>query len=46
MCNDFWDADRLYHNNGDGTFTDVLEQAVPHTPWFSMGSDLADINND
>ncbi|MCH8006978.1 MAG: VCBS repeat-containing protein [Planctomycetes bacterium] len=46
VCNDFWDADRLYHNNGDGTFTDVLEQAVPHTPWFSMGSDLADINND
>ena len=46
VCNDFWDADRLYRNNGDGTFTDVLEQTVPHTPWFSMGSDIADVNND
>lgn len=46
VCNDFWQADRLYHNNGDGTFTDVLEQCVPHTPWFAMGSDSADINND
>ncbi|TDJ58213.1 MAG: RNA-binding protein [Planctomycetota bacterium] len=46
VCNDFWDPDRLYRNNGDGTFTDVLEQALPHTPWFSMGSDIADINND
>ncbi len=46
VCNDFWDADRLYHNNGDGSFTDVLDETFPHTPWFSMGSDFADINND
>lgn len=46
VCNDFWDADRFYRNNGDGTFTDILEQAVPHTPWFSMGADFGDINND
>lgn len=44
--NDFWDADRWYRNNGDGTFADAIEQAVPYTPWFSMGADFGDINND
>ena len=44
--NDFDDPDHLWHNNGDGTFTDVIRQAVPHTSWFSMGADVADINND
>jgi hypothetical protein len=43
---DFTGPDHLYRNNGDGTFTDVLATAVPHTTWFSMGSDAADINND
>ncbi len=46
VANDFWDPDRLYRNDGDGTFTDVLPAMMPHTPWFSMGSDLADVNND
>jgi hypothetical protein len=45
-ASDFTPADHFYRNNGDGTFTDVLAEAVPHTPWFSMGSDSADINND
>ena len=36
----------LYINNRDGTFSDVLPNAVPHTPWYSMGSDAGDINND
>ncbi len=43
---DFGPPDRFYRNNGDGTFTDVLGTAVPHTTWFSMGSDAADIDND
>lgn len=46
ICNDFNDPDKLYRNNHDGTFTDVLLKAVPHTPWFSMGADAADLNND
>ncbi|MCA9261122.1 MAG: VCBS repeat-containing protein [Planctomycetales bacterium] len=46
VANDFNDPDHLYRNNGDGTFTDVLSETVPHTPWFSMGSDVADVDND
>ena len=40
------ESDILYRNNGDGTFTNVNKLALPHTPWFSMGSDVADVNND
>jgi hypothetical protein len=49
--NDFRGPDFLYRNNGPNengtvTFTDVIQVAVPHTPWFSMGSDFADVDND
>ncbi len=44
--NDFWDPDRWYRNNRDGTFTDIVHQTLPHTPWFSMGADFGDIDND
>lgn len=44
--NDFKVADQLYHNNGDGTFTEVIQHVFPHTTWFSMGSEAGDINND
>lgn len=46
VANDFAPADMLYHNNGDGTFTNLLDRAVPHTPHSSMGADLGDVNND
>lgn len=46
VCNDFLDPDKLYQNNGDGTFTNVIEDTVNITPWFSMGSDANDLNND
>jgi len=46
VANDFYGADHLYRNQGDGTFVDVAPKALPHTPWFSMGSDVSDINND
>ncbi len=46
VANDFDAPDALYHNNGDGTFTDVIKQVVPHVPYSSMGSDIGDINND
>ena len=46
ISNDFYSPDQLYKNKGDGTFTDVTREALPHTPWYSMGTDIADINND
>ena len=45
VANDFAAPDHFYRNNGDGTFTDVIGDVMPHTSWFSMGSDFADINN-
>ncbi len=44
--NDFHEDDYFYVNNGDGTFTDRLREYFGHTSRFSMGSDVADINND
>ncbi len=46
LGNDWMDRDYLYHNNGDGTFRDATEDAVPHTPMFTMGADAGDLNND
>lgn len=45
IANDFATPDQLYRNNGDGTFTNVLDQVVPHQPFSSMGADLGDIDN-
>lgn len=44
--NDFHEDDYLYINNGDGTFTESLEQSIRYTSRFSMGNDIGDINND
>lgn len=44
--NDFSGPDHLWRNNGDGSFSDVIQDVIPHTSWFSMGADAADINND
>ena len=44
--NDFKVADQLFLNNKNGTFTDVITQSFAHTTWFSMGSDVGDVNND
>jgi hypothetical protein len=46
VANDYGYPDRLFHNNRDGTFTDVLSRVLPHTSFSSMGSDLGDVNND
>lgn len=46
VANDFKGPDQLYQNNGDGTFRNVIKNSIPHTPWYSMGADTADINND
>ena len=36
----------LYHNNHDGTFTDVTAKAGVGTPCFAMGGAVGDIDND
>ncbi|WP_411029827.1 VCBS repeat-containing protein [Spongiimicrobium sp. 3-5] len=46
ISNDYNEQDYLYINNQDGTFTESLEKYIGHTSLFSMGSDIADINND
>jgi hypothetical protein len=46
VANDFSAPDQLYRNNRDGTFTDVVTPTLPHVPFFSMGSDFGDVNND
>lgn len=46
VSNDYNEQDYLYINNQDGTFTESLEDFIGHSSLFSMGSDIADINND
>ncbi|GAB3534094.1 VCBS repeat-containing protein [Pontibacter brevis] len=46
VSNDYDIPDFLYINNRNGTFTDQLKTSMGHTSHFSMGSDVADINND
>lgn len=46
VANDFDAPDFLYRNNGDGTFSNVIDQALPHTTFSSMGSDSGDVDND
>ena len=46
LSNDYEVPDYLYLNNGDGTFTDQLDERLGHTSHFSMGNDIADVNND
>lgn len=46
VANDFFIPDFLFINNKDGTFTDKINTNMGHSPYFSMGCDAADINND
>ncbi|MGD0366268.1 MAG: CRTAC1 family protein [Acidobacteriaceae bacterium] len=36
----------LFHNNHDGTFTDVTDKAGVSTPCWAMGASVGDYNND
>lgn len=46
LSNDYMAPDYLYINNKNGTFTDHLTDMIGYTSEFSMGNDVADINND
>ncbi len=43
---DYDEPDILYRNNGNGTFSNIADKALKHISNFSMGADVADINND
>jgi hypothetical protein len=46
VSNDFFERDYLYINKQDGTFAEALDEQMPSISMFSMGLDMADINND
>lgn len=46
VANDFAEGDYLYVNQKDGTFEEQIKQATNHISMYSMGTDIADINND
>jgi hypothetical protein len=46
ISNDYIANDLLYINQKDGTFRNEAEAHVPYQSRFSMGNDMADVNND
>jgi enediyne biosynthesis protein E4 len=46
VASDYSEPDYFYRNNGNGTFTNIADQALRHMSNFSMGADIADMNND
>lgn len=46
VTNDFYVPDFIYINNKNGTFTNIAIRALNHMSYYSMGVDIADIDND
>ena len=46
VANDFAEGDYMYINQKNGTFKEQVKQATNHISMYSMGTDIADINND
>ena len=46
VSTDYYGKDHLYINNQNGTFTEKINELTGHISFFSMGNDIADINND
>ena len=46
ISNDFISNDLLYLNNRDGTFNNVIADAISEQTYNGMGNDVADFNND
>ncbi|HTE00640.1 MAG TPA: VCBS repeat-containing protein [Mucilaginibacter sp.] len=46
VSNDFFERDYLYINQKNGTFKEDIQSETGHLSQASMGSDIADINND
>jgi hypothetical protein len=46
VANDFAEGDYMYINQKNGTFKEQIKKATNHISMYSMGTDVADINND
>lgn len=46
VSNDYADNDYIYINQKNGTFKDEVKSMTNHLSLFSMGADIADLNND
>ena len=46
VANDFRDPDFYLKNQETGNFKNIIKTAVPHTAWFSMGTDSNDLDGD
>ncbi|MEM9917253.1 MAG: VCBS repeat-containing protein [Bacteroidota bacterium] len=46
IANDYLESDYLYINQGDGTFVEKSKEYTRHVPFYAMGVDAVDINND
>ncbi len=46
VSHDYSSKDRLYLNQQNGTFREVMNEVTGHISTYSMGNDLADFNND
>lgn len=46
MGNDFHENDYFYINQKNGTFKEEITEHMMHTSQYSMGVDIADVNND
>lgn len=46
ISNDYQDPDLLFMNDGNGHFSQEVQNRTNHTSNYSMGNDMADFNND
>lgn len=46
VANDFAEGDYMYINQKNGTFKEQIKKTTNHISMYSMGTDVADINND
>ena len=46
VANDFFERDYLYLNQGNGTFAESIDRAMPVISYYSMGLDVADVDGD
>lgn len=46
VCNDYWTPDRVWMNQGDGTFQALGKLAIRNFSFYSMAVDFSDINRD